>query len=75
MLRIFPGFMKGHAVQFQPHLDIPFCILVGYLLGACGTFDLIRMSLILVCLLKAVIGGSLKTFEILILGCHGAPMF
>ena len=51
----------GQAVQFCPHLVIPFLHLLGYLVGAGGTLDFIRISLKLLCLLKATKGGCLKT--------------
>ena len=56
-----PVFTYGQAGQSFPHLAIPLTSLFGYLLGAGGTFDLIKISLIFLCFLKAVKGGSLKT--------------
>ena len=55
---LFVSFMKGQEVQFCPHLDIPFIFLSGYFLFCSGTLALMTISLIFLCRLNAVRGGS-----------------
>ena len=56
-----PSSTKGQAGQALPHFDIHFSCLGGCKGAGGGTFEFTSMSLRLLCLLKAVSGGCLKT--------------
>ena len=60
---IFPSYMYGQEVQFCPHFNMPLKFLLGYLFWLSGNFAFIKFSLRSFCLLNAISGGPLNTFD------------